>query len=365
MKRLLQVLVVVLLAEAAGSLALGLMLFRKREELKGRTQKLERTVLSLAATIEETPSIMDRRPDYPARDIDSTTSEVIDAPQKSAFWDRYRPELELSAPRTMALAKQTDQLGRYYRLDPITQERVRDPLTGAWRTDGEGTMQELLDDLTGRAGRQLSLFNATREHLRLTREELVSTVTELNTKKQDLRLARSTIVGRDRSIATLEDAVKTRDQKLQERERELADVRQTAHEQKRALAFKDERIMSLSNDVQRLSDMIAATRGNDRTGSSPAFTRGYKGQVTGIERDWNFVVLRLTEDFLKQYRAARERSSLPPDPELYVVRDDPPHNSYVTKVKLNWVDPAQGIGVADVLTSWQQAEVQKGDRILH
>ena len=75
MGKLLRVLTVILFILTIGALTMGILLFNRREILKGRTQKLERTLIMLGPTIEAEGAALDEtKPDYPARDIDDTTS---------------------------------------------------------------------------------------------------------------------------------------------------------------------------------------------------------------------------------------------------------------------------------------------------
>ena len=102
-------------------------------------------------------------------------------------------------------------------------------------------------------------------------------------------------------------------------------------------------------------------RGFRRSGGgvTEAFYDGY--EVLDHE-DWNFVVLDLTDDFLRQYAQAREESRSPPEPDLMIMRDNAAGQKvFVTKVRLSQVYPDQKAGVADVLRNWQQTAVREGD----
>ena len=146
MAKLLRFLIVVLLLFSIVSLVLGGMLYVKRELLKGRTQKLEDTVILLATTVEPVAPSVDVVPGYPARDIGAATAELVESPEQSEFWKSYAHELESIGPETMDLRGKRHQLMRYYRRDPVTLRPIRDPLTGVPLTYGPGTMQEVLDD---------------------------------------------------------------------------------------------------------------------------------------------------------------------------------------------------------------------------
>jgi len=368
MTKLLKTLIVILFVLAFTAFAMGLMLFRKREVLIGRTLKLEEAIMTVAGTIEaETPGVI-ARPKYPARDLSEATASFVPQPEWSDFWEHYAGQLELSADSRMDLASRRMQLAQYYKIDPITLRPERDPLSGRKLTEGKGTMQELLDEVVDRSEAQRDRLELTRSQLRSTRTELVETITDLNSSKQELRLALQTIVDRDGTVARLTDTVKARDNRIEELGEEIASLNDTIDRQEFRIEQKDIEIAYLSNDVARLEAKVAALTiptelGDDPRRIWPTITPGVKGLVVDISRDWNFVVIELSEDFLRQYRAAMETSKSVPDPDFFVMRRSNGDETYVSKVKLLRVNPAVNMGVANILPDWGQDEIRKGDQV--
>jgi len=171
MDKVLKALVVILLVLSITALALGTKLFGQRERLKGRAQKLETAIMALGAAIEQGSATLDREPDYPDRDISDCTEEVIADPEMSDFWSKYAPVLEVQENLPLQLKDRSVQLMTYYRIDPITQKVQIDPM-GNKVISGEGTMQEVLDDLLAKAGDQYARLNKTANSLPISAPNL-------------------------------------------------------------------------------------------------------------------------------------------------------------------------------------------------
>ncbi len=371
MGKLLRVLVVIFLILSIGALALGIMLFGQREQLKGRTQKLERTLIALGPTLEAEEPAAATSPEYPARDIDETTAELLDTPEKSDFWETYQNKLETTDLVTLDVAREQDQLKAYYLPDPLRPGKpYRDETTGLKVTEGEGTMQEVLDNILAKSEAQLNRLNETRHQLRKIREEFVDTITELNTKKSDLRQALSTIVDRDSSIMKLEDQISTLQGTIEEKEDQIRMLNDTIEEQKTTIAERDEQIVDLDSEINVLKDEIERLRG--RLGPATVtrvlqhLTRGQKGTVTSVSADWNFCVLKFTPEFMDQIAAELDKGKGTPEIDLLIKRPSADGDEiFVTKVKLNHIRQRENVGVADILTNWQQVPVQVGDGVYY
>jgi hypothetical protein len=369
MTKLLKALVVILLILTVCAFTFGAMLFHKREILKGRTQKLERAFMALAATIEDEPPVLDRKPEYPARDIDDATSELLDSPRRSRFWHTFRHELELPADSTLDLSARRAQLMRYYRIDPFTLNPVVDPGTGRKLTDGPGTMQEVINYVVREAEKQLDLLNATRDQLSRIRNEFVKTIAELNTRKQDLRLSLNTVVQRDDTIVELTQDISSRDRQIDGLEKQAMSLEETIREREASIERKDDKICGLSNDVSSLkltvAQLIKGTPRNEPYQNWNILDRGHKGTVGAVNGQWEFVLLKLTDEFVNEYNSAIEKGVTAGDPDLTIMRDVNGQKVFVSKVKLTEVRPQQRVGVAEILTAWKQMDINEGDEVLY
>lgn len=367
MAKLLRFLIVVLLLLAVTSFVLAVMLYHKRQMLKGRTQQLEDTVMLLAATVEPEAPAADIEPEYPARDIDAVTAKLVENPERSKFWETYEHDLEQVGPKTMDLREKRHQLMRYYQRDPVTLEIIRDPLTGEPLTDGPGTMRELLDDVLDKATEQYVRLNDTREELTGTRKELVKTVTELNSRKQGLRLALHTVLERDGTIAQLEDTVRSRDRTIEGHVEHIAELELDVREKKLKLEDNEDTIHQLKTDVAFLNKRIVDILSSNMVPGEvwAELSPGLKGTVEAINDEYHFVVLKLTSEFMKQYLKGLEKGYLKPDPNLMVIRGEGVDEKFVTKVRLRRVYPKKLIATADILSNWQQMAVKEGDAVVY
>jgi len=373
MGKLLKVMVVFLLLFSIGSLVLGVLLFNKRELLKGRTQKLERTIIQLGTTI-ESAAAEPRAAVYPARDLSECTAQELDAPERSDFWDKYKSQLEVQDAPRLDLNPKKIQLMQYYQIDPVTLQPTRDLATGLKMTSGPGTMQEVLDDLVNKSAAQLARLNETRQQLTDVREELVRTVTELNERKGTLRTRLKEIVDLKDQVAKLSTKIRQLEGEIeglkQEKralEAQVADLQGQVDNLTKEKEILEELVKQLKDDIRKLrtpTTQIGATPGIAQLEPTQVVRMepGEKGSVVAVNTEWNFLVLKLTDECLAE--VFNEQGILTPV-DLYVRR--PARNGekeqFVTKVRLIQASRAQKIGVADILNDWQQMPARDGDVI--
>ena len=362
--KLLKTLVVVLSILSAVSLTLGVMLFQKREILKGRTLKLETALIALSSTIEDGWPSVDTVPRYPSRDIESTTSRQIFDPEVSSFWQSYPHELDLYGDRMLDISQDRVQLASFYRRDEVTQKPLKDPQTGEKLTDGPGTMQELLNRVLAKASAQLDLLNATRDHVVVVRGELVKTIVDLNSKKQRLRMVLKTVDDRDMMIAGLKHEIITRDQKIGEHEQRIAQLTEDITESERTVAFRDETVDERDAMIVRLRKIIEG-KDDDFSRMWTSLTSGDKGSIASVDEEWQFVILDLNDEFVKKYAAALASRQRRPEPAFDLIRKVDGKDVYVARVKLDGVEPGKNRGVATILPLWQQMAIRAGDRVVY
>mgnify|MGYP000235853465 CR=1 FL=1 len=357
MGKLLKIVAYVFLILGIVALVFGTMLFNKRELLKGRTQKLETAVIQLGTFIEDQAA--EPQPvNFPAKDISDCTADVLDSPERSDFWRQYPAHLEQQNLPTMDMAQRKSELMSYYLLDPVTLKVMRDE-SGFKVTSGKGTMQGVLDEQIAKAEEQLKRLNETRKHLQAVREELVKTIEELNTRKGALRVTLRDKARLEAKVAEIEGALREKDQQLAELTEQKRVAEEQAAVQKQQIAQLEEDIADNKAEIQRLQKII-----KERTSQEPArfggkIEPGVKGKVLSVDANWNFAILDLDEDFLKAILGEEMQNELP-IVEL-LVRRPGTDGPFVTKVRLFQVKREQRLGIADVLTDWQQQPVQEGD----
>lgn len=369
MGKLLKVLVIIFLLLSVAALVLGIMLFAKRELLKGRTQKLETTVIALGPTIEAKPA-GPQEISYPARDISPCTEEILDSPERSDFWSRYSSQLELQDQPKLDLASRRNQLMMYFNRDPQTGKVQRDQY-GRKLTTGEGTMQAVLDELLSTAQNQYNRLNETRQQLANVRAELVDTISDLNTKKSALRVALKTIkdlraeiedlkkqiASLKETIAQLEEAKRVLEEKVAEQQRQIAQL----EEEKGNLEAQNTQLKKENDDFRKGAHIPAG--GGLPSPLQVTIEPGEKGKVVAVNPKWNFVVLELSDDFLHEI-LGKDLSETPPNVDLLINRKDDPQK-FVTKVRLIQVRKKDKLGIADILLDWQQLPVEESDLVLY
>jgi hypothetical protein len=368
MGKLLRILAVLFLVLSVAALTLGVMLFNKRELLKGRTQKLENALIALGSFIESEAPTEQLNPAFPAKDTSDCTAEMIETPNKSEFWKTYPAHLEQQDRPTLDLGARKGELMTYYMRDPITLKIMTDEM-GYKVTKGKGTMQYLLDEVIKRAEEQHGRLNATRNQLKLVREELVSTIDELNRRKTDLRSALHETAQLKDEVARLEQeaaALKTQasalEQEVAQAKTDLEAKQQQLDQLNEVVKEKDEKIADQRKQIDALRNAGTQAPASG-TGLSLDVLRqkidpGVKGSVAAVNESWSFVVLDLDDAFLRNVLGPDLSGAVPPV-ELMIKRPDAA-GTFVTKVRLMQVKRDQKLGIADVLTDWQQLPVQEG-----
>ncbi|OGV81147.1 MAG: hypothetical protein A2340_07010 [Lentisphaerae bacterium RIFOXYB12_FULL_60_10] len=400
MGKFLRVLLIILMLLSGVALTFGIMLFSRREMLKGRTQKLENALLQLASTIEDKEPVSGQEARYPERDISPCTDEVLDNPERKEYWRRYALELEQLDIAPINLNDRQRDLMTYYQVNPIDGSVVQDGITGLPSTTGAGTMQNLIDEIVKKATGQYSRLNKTRQQLKELREELIDTINELNKKKHEHRLSLKEITEYKNEIARLKgeiEALKARVQELEEEKQALQDRLTDAQNQ---INEKDEKIQEKEDEVRQLKKEITTLReqgggGGMSGGAMPTAPQpgqadvtaqsvpggivpegmavvlppgqarpvvpGLKGKVASVNEAWKFVVVEFSDEFMQEL-LGDDLSGPVPRMEFIVIRPGEPEK-FVTKLSLLQIKKDQKLGIADILINWQQLPVQPGDII--
>lgn len=368
MGKALRAFVILLLLLSIGSLVLGILLFNKRELLKGRTQVLEKYLAQLAGTVEADQAQKGDAPADPERDTSPVSAEPLANPDRAKFWESYRYELESADQKPIDLKRNEAQLMQYYKIDPMTMKPERDARSGYKMTTGEGTMDALLADTLKKAEAQYNRLNETREQLKALRQELIDAINDLNSQKGDLRGKLGRIAELQQQIAALEQKAAELQQQiagLEEEKRTLqdnvAERDRTIELQKKDIAERDVAISRLKLEIRdlkyRLEEQPSA--GQVERSQEVFMSAGEKGVVAVINPEWNFVVLKLSDAFIGEVFPASADPSRPmPKIELNLRRAD---GTFVTKVRLTQLKPDQKVGVADIMSEWQQQPVAVGD----
>ncbi|MBT3296806.1 MAG: hypothetical protein HN919_21350 [Verrucomicrobia bacterium] len=369
MGKLVRVLVVLCLLLSIGALVLGILLFNKRELLKGRAQKLEKTIIQLGTLIEAEMPKEPGAPQYPERDLSPATLEFLDDQDFSSFWSVYSNSYETVDTPTLNLKRREIELMTYYKRGG--DGKILKDARGLKVTTGEGTMQAVLDDLLSKAESQYNILNDTRQQLATTRSELVATIQDLNQSKSGYRQALQKIQNLEGEVARLQaDLRQARDEiaQLQEEKRVLED---TVAEERRQVAFLEEQKIELEDTIVQLKKELenrakatgggtTATQGPAGTGEVIVVDPGIKGTVVSVNPTWNFVILALNGPALKEL-LGENMDQAPPAVEYMIQREVEGEKVFVTKVRVQQVSRDKKLAIAHILSEWQQSDLQEGD----
>ena len=390
MGKFLKAVVVILLLVSVGAAVLAYMNFEKRKMLVGRTEKLESAIETLATTFNAAdPATPDILPDFDARDITSVEAREVAVPDTSPFWEDYKVEYEsLDVPKmNIKGVTVTDpktgipipKIRQYYFLD---SEGNRVQSYDGYQTTGSGTMAELLDQVQDRASAQSRLLLSVSAELKKVREELVTTIRELNEQKKLRRgdLVRIQNLEADKrrleqeksdlqaTISRLEgDKARLADEKNSIKD-ELDHLKEDYETLTKRSAELEKRIKELTRGVIRPDgagggeqDQGAVAAGSGK--SSP----GVKGTVVYVDPNWPIVIVRLTPEAMDELTSADAEGNPFTRQEQYTVRRpglNSPAGELITRIRIQSLRrDGSNLAIADNLTTWQQNPVQKGDEV--
>lgn len=385
MAKFLRVLVVLIFILSAAALTLGIMLFAKREILKGRTYKLEEGLIRLARTLEaEPPQEPETPPAYPARDVSGVSAEIIDNPTTSPFWNSYKQELESLDQPLVDLNPRRRELMSYYKIDQATSKPERHPLTNLKISDGPGTTQAVIDYAIERASEQYNILTETRQQLQTTRAELVETIRDLNQQKQTLRERLVHIVQLNNEIAQLNRTIEGLRRELQQANDQIAEQKlritdleaeiQRLEEENDGLKIKTEEQTEIIKELRgRIDDILNGPQIDPTMGTGGGGTvtterirgkipAGIKGRVVSVDQKHLFVVMEVEPAFVEDVFGALQDGSFPMV-DLLIQRETPDSEKsrFITKVRLTQIKKDKNLAIGDILPDWQQGPINEGD----
>ncbi len=227
MAKALKVFVVLLLVFSLAALALGIMLFQQREQMKGRTQKLEQAVVAVAGTLTA------------ARD------PYIEAIQQ-----------EIDANALMAYESIDGQLG-------------------VLRTLAENRYEEL--------------FN-THDDLKKTTDELTDTRLQLAQTRQELADARAEVARLTLRLEEKQAELARANQQIADLEQQVAGLEENIQGLNAQIAKLGDEKRDMKDEIIRLEQIVARYERDD-PGTPRNVPVGLAGRVLVVNPEWNFVVL--------------------------------------------------------------------------
>ncbi|MFA7174177.1 MAG: hypothetical protein WC340_12360 [Kiritimatiellia bacterium] len=376
MGKALKILVIIILLLSVISLGFAHLLFKKRELLTRRNQILENTVVNLAKTI-ESEDATDSTPPSVEKDIATVTDRELVNPEKEPMLQNYPIQLEQQNLPTLDLdnTKMRLQLRSYYVIDPVTGKPKIDELDQLPATKGPGSMVEVLEKVFARAKIQQAKLNSTRAELAKMRDKMTVAVEDINALKIAGRADKKTLNEKTQQITTLQSAVsdlETKAARLVNEKRELA----------AELADSRNEVENLNSELVAVKDDLTKAevknadwekrwmglKNSPMGGGDPdaiivtALSAGDKGKIIEANDELKFAILEFSNEAIAEMLGP-ERTNQLPQLEMNVRR--PGYKSasgeFITRIKLRQVVRGKNLIVADILSDWQQATVEKGD----
>lgn len=313
MDKALKVLVVLILALSLFALVVALNLYGKREELKGRTNKLADYVAKISATIE--------------------------VPQTNA---------DLTARDAVHMTVSKEQLKKYYKMGENGKPTKE--------TTGDGTMDAALVEVLVNAGRQFDRLNDTRDGLAQTR-------TTLGQTSNTLVQVEGTVAGLSNSVEAAKQELATAKQEVEKKTTELTEANSQVEASKADVEKKASEIAKLSEKlsdteskieagkryIQKIERQLKLCEGSFDTNAPP---KGIQGKISVVNSNWNFVVIDMIPD-----------AAMIPMTDLTIQRED----KLVGKLRISEVRRDQRMAVGEVLPDYQQPGISPnpGDNVIY
>ncbi len=375
MGKVLKVLVIVLLLLSIAAVILAHLVYGKREQVLARNQILTSGFIKLAPTIEDKLAEPPAQPaPLPSKDISPATPEFIDkAPEVSDFWTKkYAPNLELAAAAMFDLNKRKGELMTLYKVNQLGDIEV-DPTTGAKRTDGEGTMQGIIDELVKKSTEQLTRLNDTRQMMGIVRDELIDTINDLNKNKGELRqrtkdldTTKAELDKTAAELATMKPKVEAAEAAKKVAEEKAADLEKQKTEVEVKLQEMEIDYKKVKQERDKLlKDRLTSSQAEETASAKDVsfnFTPGTKGKVVAVNERWNYVLIELDDAFLKEAIGEDPAAPKPaPVGVIMSVKRAGAQEVFITKVKLTQIRVKDKHAIGDVLLDWKQQPLQEGD----
>ena len=317
MAKLLKVLVVLLLILSAVALVIEIVLIRQREEIKGRNTMLTRGALQVARTLEVIPA---------ETNLDLVTRDL--------------PRLQLN----------DEMFKHFYQLGTDGKTIVEN---GKKKTEGPGTLDSVLKEISTRAELQFVRLNDTRSGLESTRATLGVTSNTLVSTVQDLSQTQDKLKETETNLGQAKQDITQKAEQItdltQKTEALTADVERKKEEVAKLgdkLSDTEAKIEATKRYIEKLQKDLESCLRGPAEGQIP----GLQGQVVVVNTNWNFVVI----DVLPE-------AKLVPMTELRVQRED----KLVGKVRVSEVLRDRHFAFGEILPDWQQLPIAKGDNVFY
>ena len=377
MNKAVHVLVYVILAVAGVALYFEMKLFEKKELLKDSNEQLRNCIVKLSSFIEAE--------DAPAasgleakKDVSAREAREVDDPDMENLLEDYHPEYEKTDLKLMSWGtSQSAQLRKLYALDADGNKKVDEANPDKFIMTGEGTAQQLIDSITGRANKQYEKLGKTRQELANVRTKLQKLVGDYNELPKEIRLNKIEIEKRGKEIeqlttekAAVEDQLQKSKAEVEELKTEVTSLKEEVSAAKDETEAVKEDLNKAKETVERLTNMLKTQTSAPRASSGPVagggqLTNSDKGTISFADNEKLYVIVKFDDAALDELIGAERNGALPPH-EMLVVRDEKgaagaQKKKIVGKIRLRQWTPKSNLVTAEILQDWQQAPIEKGD----
>ena len=377
MNKAVHALVYVILAVAGVALYFEMNLFEKKELLKDSNEQLRNCIVKLSSFIEaeDAPAA----PGLEAKkDVSAREAREVDDPDTENLLEDYHPEYEKTDLKLMTWGTpQSAQLRKLYALDAEGNKKIDEANPDKFITTGEGTAQQLIDNITGRASKQYEKLGKTRQELANVRAKLQKLVGDYNELPKEIRLNKIEIEKRGKEIeqlttekAAVEDQLQKSKAEVEELKTEVTSLKEEVSAAKDETEAVKEDLNKAKETVERLTNMLKTQTSAPRASSGPVagggqLTNSDKGTISFADNEKLYVIVKFDDAALDELIGAERNGALPPH-EMLVVRDEKgaagaQKKKIVGKIRLRQWTPKSNLVTAEILQDWQQGKIEKGD----
>ncbi len=369
MNIVLRCLVIVTLILNGVSVWFATSLYGKRELLIDRNIVLEEFIVKIAKTFEaEDAPHENTASKHEERDISEVSLATADiTPDRGDFWEGYNEELEKMDIESYSIDARKMDLQEIYVLDAEGKPRL--DRTGKPTKEG-APMATLLAEVQQKAMDQRARINKVRGELKKVRVELEETITDLNAVKKGARESLKTIQQREETIATLESE-KVR---LEEEKSALESEKSALEDEKAALQAdldkSNEDLLAATDQVAQLKatiEKIVQAGGGQKSDAAVAvanLTAGVKGTIARADNDYNFCIVKVTDETMKQL-VGEDGSRELPEISFLVRHAGMANEQVIAKIRVRAITTEENAIICDILEDWKLEDIKSGDEVFY
>ncbi len=385
MNKVLHVLVYFMLILAGVALFFEMKLFDKRTLLGDRNRMMEDYIVKIARTVEKADAQKPMSVPEAKKDVSAIEAKLVDTPETENLLDEYPAQLEEANLDTFNWdgTESRLQLRQLYALDGMGEVILDARNYNKPKTDGKGTMNELLEQLFDRAKAQQAKLNTTRAELVAAREKIEKLVADFNKLPPEMRQDKVTIEELKAKIAQLEQEKAALEEQVAKLKSQIEDLNAEVASLKDEVTSAKDETEAVKEDLAKSEKLVEQLKrllqeqqqaaqaapvgggGGGGTGAAvTSLTAGRKAEVVDVNNELMFCVVKFDEASIKELLGP-ERQNAMAQLELGVRRKglQAGAGEFVGKIRLRQVVAGKNYVIADVLGDWLQVPIEKGDSI--